>query len=841
MTSLLQDLRFGFRLLRRQPGFALIAVLVLSVGIGVNTAAFSLVNALALKPRPGRVDNELVGVYNRHREQPDDYNAFSWAEYRALRDRGDLFRSVAAHGFGLVGLKEGTLTRRVFADIVTANYFETFGVPPSLGRTFTAEEEQAGADIPVVVLSHGAWQRMGGTPDVLGREIEMNLRKFTVVGVAPRGFGGSMVMVTPEIYVPTGVYEAMAFDNRNAGRRVSLSDPALQELILVARLPEGATMTSLEGPLANASVQLAGVTPASADYELELAPLSRIAVSTRPQEDDELTGLSAALLILASIVLLIASFNLANMLLSRGQARRKELAIRLAIGGSRRRLVRQLLTESVLLAVIGGVGGVLLSWWATGFIFSALPAMMPITISFDPAPDARVLAAVTLFSMVAAALFGLGPAWKLARTDAVPELKDQAGEHAPGRTWLRWLTTRDSLVMAQLALTFVMLTAAGLFVRGAVEAAGSDPGFTLDRGIMANVDTSMADYDVERSRAYYRDALAALRAVPGVEAAGFASHMPFGEFQSTRNVQLPGAPIERNEPGAADRLVDATTASISAGYFDAMGIAVIAGRDFTDVEAQATGGEPIVVIDELLAQRLFGEANPIGQQVQTSSESGPVRLRVVGVVGSVRPALFSTEPEPFVYFPFGQVFQNNIYLHARTAAATAEAEAVMLPAVARALAALDAELPFVSLETRPMFRERNLLLAIVRTGALLFAMFGLCALFLAAAGVYGVKSYLVSRRTREIGIRIAIGAAPRDVIRLVLREGLVLVSVGLVIGVGLSMITGGFLRAMLFQGRALDLPVIAMAAVTLLGSVLLASWVPARRATRVAPATALRA
>ena len=841
MSSLFQDLRFGLRLLRREPGFTFIAVVVLSVGIGVNTAAFSLVNALALKPRSGGVDRELMGVYNRHRERPNDYGAFSWLEYLALRERGDVFRSLTAHGFGLVGLKEGTLTRRVFADIVAANYFETFGVSPALGRTFTAEEERAGADIPVVVLSHGAWQRMGGTPDVLGREVEINLRRFTVVGVAPKGFGGSMVMVTPDVYVPTGVYEAMSFDNRNAGRRVSLADPALQELVLVARLPPGATVASLEGPLANASTELAGISPASADYELQLAPLSRIAVSTRPQSDEELTGISAALLILASSVLVIASFNLANMLLSRGQARRKELAIRLAIGGSRRRLVRQLLTESVLLAVIGGLSGVLLSWWATKFVFAALPRVMPVTIWFDPTPDARVLAAVALLSMMAAVLFGLGPAWKLARTHALLELKDQAGEPAPGRLRLRWLTTRDSLVMAQLALTFVMLTAAGLFVRGAVEAARSDPGFTLERGIMANIDTSMAGYEVERSRAYYQEALTALRAVPGVEAAGFASHMPFGEIQTGTSVQLPGAPVDRDDPGAADRLVGSTTVSISAGYFASIGIPVLRGRDFADAEALTAGGEPLAIIDELLARRLFGDANPVGRQVQTSRDDGPARLRVVGVVGSVRPDLFSTGPEPFIYFPFGQVLQNNIYLHARTSAATPEAEAGMLPAVARVLAALDADLPFVSLETRPMFRERNLLLAIVRTGALLFAMFGLCALLLAAAGVYGVKAYLVSRRTREIGIRVAIGAEPGDVVRMVLREGLVLVGAGLVAGVGLSVLTGGLLRAMLFQGRALDLPIIAMTTATLVLSILLASWIPARRATRIAPASALRA
>jgi len=840
--TVLQDLRFGLRLLRRQPGFTLVALLVLTVGIGVNTAAFSLVNAMLLKPRAGGIDDELAGLYSRHTGRPNQYRQFSWADYAELRERRDLFRSLTAHTFGLIGLKEGDTTRRVFADIVTASFFETFGVAPVLGRTFTAEEERPGADIPVAILSYGLWQRMGGSRDVLSREITLNTRAFAVIGVAPAGFGGQMVMVTPEVFVPTGVYESMAFDDDSAGPRPTLSDPANRALLPVARLNPGATIASLEAPLAAASRRMAESDPAAnADHALQLAPLSRFAVGDVPQEDDELTGVAALMLSLASVVLLIASFNLANMLLARGQARRKELAIRLAIGGSRWRVIRQLLTESLVLALLGGVGGVLLAWWATQLVFATLPTALPITFALDASPDVRVLAATVTFSIVAAVLFGLGPAWKLARTHALTELKDQPGEIRSGRLWLRWLTTRDALVMGQLALTFVMLTAAGLFVRGAVEAAEADPGFTLDRGIIVNVDTSFANYDAPRTRAYFGDAVTTLRSMPGVAAAGFASHMPFGEIQSSTSVQLPGPEIRMGDPGAAERIVDATKVSISSGYFDAMGLTVLRGSDFTAAEAFAEGGEPLAIIDETLAERLFGTENPVGRQVQSTLDDGPVVMRVVGVVGGVRPDLFSIAPEPFIYMPFGQRPASSIYLHSRTSAPTAEAEEAMLPAVARTLGALDPELAFVSLETRPMFRARNLVLAIVRSGAVLFAIFGAGALLLAAAGVYGVKAYLVSRRTREIGIRIALGAEPRNVVSMVIREGLAVVGVGLVIGVGLSLVTGQLMRGLLFQGRALDLSVIGIAALTLMASILLASWIPARRATRVAPTLALRA
>lgn len=845
MTSLWQDIRFGLRMLARQPGFTVVALLVLSLGIGANTAAFSLVNVLLLKPRVGQVDDQLTGVYARHRTQADSYRAFTYQEFADLRERDDLFAHLAAHGFGMAGLAEGDATRRVFVDIVTAGFFETFGVMPALGRPFTRDEERPGAGVAVAILSHQLWQRMGGTPDVVGRQIEINTRAYTVVGVAPEGFGGSMVMVTPELWVPTGMYDQVAFDLRNQGGGETLADPSFRTLILVGRLAPGATIASVVPGIDALSDALSLAEPeVHGDHRIELAPLSRLSVSTRPQVDDELTGLTAALLSLSGIVLLVASLNLANMLLARGRLRRREFAIRLAIGGSRRRLVRQLVTEGLVLATLGGAGGVLVASVATRLLFTALPPVLPISLSFDTSPDLRVLAATAGFSVAAALLFSLWPAWRVVRADTLPDLRQQTSEGWSRRAGFPWLSSRDALVTGQLALTLVLVTVGGLFMRGALEAARADPGFTLDRGVIANLDAALADYDPARGRDLYRRALSRLAAEPGVVSVGLASHMPFGEFQEGASFQLPGPPIPLDDPTRADRVAGATLASLSSGYFDAVGLPFRSGRDFTDAEAFAEGAEPIAIIDEVLAQRLFGDQDAVGRSIQrTTGVDGGERpiLRVVGVVAEVRADLIQNEPTPFVYEPFGQSYRSNVYLHVRTAAATPEAEAAMLPAIRRALQELAPRVPLVSLETRPAFRDRNLLLAMIRTGAGLFVAFGVAALLLAGVGVYGVKAYLVSNRTREIGVRMALGAAPRDVVVMMLREGLVSVGLGLLAGVGLSLVAGQLLRGMLFQGTAFDVPVVAGATVTMVAAVLLASWAPARRATAIHPVRALRA
>jgi predicted permease len=855
MASFLQDVRYGLRLLAHQPGFTLAATLVLALGIGANTAMFTLVNGLLLKPRIGGVDAELVGVFSRERTAEDNYRGFSFAEYDLLRER-HLFASISGHSFGLIGIKEGDVTRRAFADIITADYFQTFGVQPVIGRTFTPEEARPGADIPVAILSHVAWQRLGGDASVLARTIEVNGRQFSIVGVAPKAFGGSIVLVSPELFVPTGVYDTLAFDVVTEGRSAQLSDIRQRDLILVARMKPGVTAEAIAPALEIAARQYNEIEAGRrADFDLLVAPLSRMSVSTRPQEDDELAAVTVFLLSFSGIVLLIASFNVANMLFARGRARQREFAIRLAIGGSRLRIARQVLTESLLLALVGGAAGIMLSWWSLRALVVALPSSFPLIFALDPAPDTRVLVATLAFCLAGTFIAGLGPSFRLARLDTLPDLKGHALDDTGGRRgWRGLFSTRDLLVMGQLALTLVMLTSAGLFVRGAVEAAKADPGFTLDRGIIVNTDSSLSGYTQARTRELYASLLARFRAVPGVESASFGSLMPFSEFNEGERIQRAGPPLRADDPAAAEGLVAATTTLIGADYFRTLGIPLRAGREFTAADEMATSGERIAIIDETLARRLFGQEGPIGALVQrtepyhppgeplgaTVPNPPPDVLRIVGVVGGIRTDLFESGPQPHIYMPFGRGFRSNMYFHLRTRSASAEDESAMLPAVRQIVRDIDPLLPIVSLETRPAFRARNLVLWMITAGARLMGVLALAALAVAVIGVYGVKAYLVARRTREIGIRMALGASPRRVVGLVFREGLVLATIGIVAGLLLSIVAGQLVRGMLFQGRSFDVAVVVIAAAALLLTVALATWIPARRATRIAPTHALK-
>ena len=861
MSAFLQDIKHGIRLLFRYRGFTVVAALVLALGIGANTAVFTLINTMLIKPRPGVPDSELVGVFSRDRTQVDVYRGFSYPNYADLRDRTDLFASLTAHDYAMVGVTEGSTTRRVFADVISANYFDTFGVPVVKGRAFTMDEERPAANLPVAILGYSMWQRLGGGDNIVGSTIRLNSRLFEIVGVAARGFGGSLVLVTPELFLPLGVLDHITNDFASDGLQTSIGDRRHASLVLVGHLAPGATIESTRPTLDTVSTQLEHAYPGeNKNQALLMAPLSRMSVSTQPQQDSELGVVAILLFSMSGLVLLVASFNLANMLLARGSSRQKEFAIRLAIGGSRFRIVRQLLAEGVVLAVLGGVVATAAAWWATQLLVSSMGSHFPIAIDFNTAPDARIMATTVGLCFLSALLFGLGPAWRHAKTDAVPELKDQAGEIAGKRrrrySFLRYFAMRDVLVMGQLALSLVTLTAAGLFIRSAVESAVADPGYTFERGVLVNVDPSLAGRDQPASRQFYERALATLRTMPGVTSASASSLMAFGELTEQKAVQKAGAPLKRAAAGstsmgyggtgddAIEGLVDSVATSIAANYFETMGLAVKQGREFTQAEELTPSANRIAIIDETLARKLFGNSNPIDQLVQwqfgASSNPETAVARVVGVVAPSHHQLLEDEMRPHLYTPLGQDYRSALFLHARTSFDSADREAAMLPDIRRALIGLDDQLPIIALETRSMYRDRNFVLWILRAGAKIFLAFGVLALFMSVIGVYGVKSYVVARRTREIGIRVALGATPRGVVGMIVKDGLVTTVIGLVLGLGLSVLTAFAIRGFLVGDGRLDITAILAAIMALAGAATVAAWLPARRATRVAPTLALR-
>jgi putative ABC transport system permease protein len=832
----LQDLKNAIRLLLKNPAFTAVAVLVLALGIGANTAVFSLVNAMMFQPTPAEGPG-IVGIYSRDRTRPNSYRAFSWPAYQAIRQGGEPFEAVMAHTMTMLGTTEGDSTRRSFASIVSESYFSTLGVRLAAGREFTRAEERPGSDERVVIVGHQYARKAGRAPDdVLGGTVRLNARDYTIVGVAPEGFAGTMALVAPEYWLPLGVYEKVTDDMFREDARDRLGEPGSRPLMLVGRLRGGLSEHAAQPMLTSLSTRFVESDPVeNKNYDLSVQRLSRTSVSTSPQTDSPFAVLSGLLMGTAALVLLISCLNLANMLLARGTMRRKEIALRLALGSGRARIVRQLLTESLLLALLGSAAGLLLAVWGTKLLIASFAAVLPLVVTFDASPDLRVLLATMGFCVVSTVIAALGPAWRVTRPDVLPDLKEQPAEHGSGGRF----SMRNALVVGQIALSLALLTAAGLFMRGAIKAAVADPGFPLEGGVIATIDPGMAGYDEPRGRAAVRSILQRVRSTPGVQSASLATLVPFGEFQEGRRVQKAGTPPAPE--GQAETGVSATLTIIGADYFDALRLTMLRGRGFTPTEEESAAGPRVIVVDEPLSRQLFQAEDPIGRQVQFASLDTPdtAAYTIVGVVAGVRHDLFDKAPVPHVYLPFGQHYRTNVHLHVRVAGGE-QADVAMLGTMRREIRAADDQVPVLQLRTLAQQRDNSILLWAVNTGARLFSVFGVVALLLAVIGVYGVKSYVVSRRTREIGIRMALGATPSNVLWLVLREGLTLTLAGLAFGLLIAWGVAKALSGMLYEVSALDPVVFTLAPLLLTGSAIAASYFPARRATRVLPLTALR-
>ena len=865
MTGLIQDFRYALRQLRKSPGFTAAAIVVLALAIGGNTAIFSVVREIAFSPRPYADESQVVQLYTHGRKDQNSFRMFSYQIYRDIREQNTVFSGVLAHNVAMVGVGEGEGSRRTFAAIISSNYFSTLGVPLAQGRAFLPAEEDPNSATPVVIASNLYWEKTGSDPQLVGKTIRVNERQFTVVGITPEHFTGTMMLFGPELYFPLGDFDLLINNSQAASQR-SLDRRDAYNLYVVGRLKPGVTAATAEAALNVLATNLESAYPVEQkDQTFTTRPLPRMNTSGYPsREKGDLKLISTFLFGMAGVVLLVACLNLANMFLARSLARRKEIALRLALGGGRNRIIRLILTEGVVLSLAGGVAGFLLGLISSNMLMASLGARMPVAMFFHGGADPAVFAATLGFCAFATLCFALWPAIKLTRTDVITDLKEHAGEDAAPRRY-RWLP-RNSLVVAQIALSLGLLTAAGLFVRGALKAGSVETGFRADSTILVEVDASLGGYDQTRSLQLFRAASDRLASLPGVQSASIAAIVPFGLQSIGRPVQRAGmkpAPNTHPATAAAGLAFNAPWNSVGADYFATMGLPLLRGRAFTKIEAEIPGSPPVAIIDDVLAKKLWPDGDALGQHIQWAEGGSPTAgagstnaggtsndypkhdgdaqsLEIVGIVPATRWELFQPEMGGHIYVPFAQGFQSNVFFHVRTAPHVPGTDAALFDLIRREIREAAPGLPVFSVRSFHQHLDNSVQLWMVRSGAAMLSIFGGLALTLATVGIYGIKVYAVARRTREIGIRMALGARPGEVVRMILREGLVMTLSGVGLGFLLALGIGRALSSMLYQVSPADPIAFTLAPCVLLAAALLACWLPARRAAKVDPMVALR-
>ncbi len=802
---------------------------------------FSMVYAIGFMGRPFAEPDRLMQLFSSQTKEPDSFRAFSFPAYREIATQSDLFDGVLAHNPTIVAIGQGAETRRTFAVLVSRNYFDVLGVPIVQGRGFTADESQPGRDIPVVVATHSYWKRAGSDPALVGKTIRINERDYTVIGITPRGFTGTMMVFGPELFFPLGVFHSLSNDFQGETAR-TLERSDAYNLFVTARLKHGITAEAASARLTLTSQQLERAYPAEyRDARVTLSPQPRFGTSTHPSDESSLTLFGIVMLGLTGAVLLTVCLNLASMLMARGRARRKEFAIRLALGGGRTRIVRQLLIEGMLLSLAGGTLGVVLGLVGVDSLVGAFAAMLPITIVLEGAVSPAVVAATVFFCLLATAWFALGPALRHSRADVLTDLKPHAGEDAVNKR--RRFMPRNPLVAGQVALSLALLIAAGLFIRMAHTAIAVDFGFNADDTVLAEVDGKLAGYDTPQLIDRYQRIEQRLAALPGVESASVGALVPLGMVNMSRGVRRAGIRVPddaKPQTAEAGRAFDTPWNAVSGAYFSAMGVRLLQGRTFTEVESFGQDASPVAIIDDALSQALWPSGSALGQRIQIvnrePTRERPRELEVVGIVSSVRRELFEKELPGAIYVPFAQEAMGNVYFHVRPTTASAALPDVVRREIAEAAPAL----PLFSAKTFAAHTTSSIEYWALRLSAMLFALFGALAMIVALVGIYGVMSYAVARRTREIGIRIAVGALPRVVRRMVLAESLSVTLAGIGIGWLLGIGVGRLLGSIFVDVASFDALTFTVVPVGFALAGLAAAWFPARRATKVNPMTALR-
>lgn len=817
LETLLQDVRYAVRALARRPGFTMAAVLSLGLGIGANSTIFTLVNAAFLQALPVEEPDRVVAIYGTLEGQPG-LLPLSHPNFEDLERQAEAFSDLAAFHWLRLNLMEGDRPERLFGQIVSARYFETLRLRPQAGRLFGPADFVSRGGHPVAVLSHRYWNvRFGGDPGVVGREVLLNGRKFRIVGITPRGFKGvnTFALNGPDIFVP------MSMSDQLSQFAPLFEDRSFRMLGLIGRLRPGVTHPQAAAELRTVMRRLEQEFPdVNQGQEALLVPLAQAVIM--PQMRQSFVRAGVLLTAVAGLLLLIACANVASLLLTRGMERRREIAIRLTQGARRGRLARQLLTESLVLALLGGGFGLLLAAAGPGLLWRFRPPFLTAT-AIDLRMDGRIVLFTLGVSLLTGLLFGLAPALQALRADLVPALKDQNALLDRSGRRLPW---RNVLIAGQVALALVALIGAGLFLGSLRNAQAIDPGFDARTLITVGINVGAQGYGQEQGRDLFRRMLARLEALPGVRAASLSANQPLNRGAIYRR-----AVPEGDEAVPLHERPYTRTDTVGPRYFETLGIPILQGRGFTGADRE--DGPLVAIVNRTMAERLWPGQSPVGRRFRTPEE-GDLVYEVVGMAADAKYVTLSEPPEPLFYLPHGQAYVPEVTLYVRTAGAPR----ALLETVRREVQSHDRTLPLADLQ--PLGDALASSLWAPRMGAALLSLFGLLALVLASAGIYGVTAYSLSQRRREVGIRMALGARREDVLALILRQALLVIGAGLAVGLGAAAAGSRLVASLLYGISGTDPGTFAAVTLFLAAVALLASYLAARRSTRVSPVISLR-